>query len=363
MVRTKVFVGNLSFQTKEAELATEFAVAGKVISANIITRGPRSLGYGFVEFDSEEDAQNAVNLLSKKEINGRAVNVEIAKPQDETKRQPRPPRPEGENGAPRRPRPRKSFRKKEGEEGEKKPQESKKEEAEEEIPRRRPRPRRTNRVSGGGNPGERRIPTEDREESKTTLFVANLPFSLDDAAFAKIVTDLNLKLKSAHVVKKRNGRSKGYGFIEFDSQDDQQKALAALNKKVVDSRELSVKVALTEIKHESAEQQQQQQPPKEAKPVENKVASPEKKTAPVEKKPVPVAAEKKSSPAPVVAEKKSSPAPVVAEKKASPAPVVAEKKTSPAPEKKASPAPQEKKTPSTEKKQEAKSPEKDEKKK
>jgi RNA recognition motif-containing protein len=351
MVRTKVFVGNLSFQTKEAELATEFAVAGKVISANIITRGPRSLGYGFVEFDSEEDAQNAVKLLSKKEINGRAVNVEIAKPQDETKRQPRPPRPEGENGASRRPRPRKSFRKKEGEEGEKKPSEENKkeeEEEEEEKPRRRIRPRRPRRI-GGNNSGERRVPNEEREESKTTLFVANLPFSLDDVAFAKIVTDLNLKLKSAHVVKKRNGRSKGYGFIEFDSQDDQQKALAALNKKVVDSRELSVKVALTEIKHESAEQ-------KEAKPVENKVAAPEKKTAPVEKKSVP--AEKKSSPAPV-AEKKSSPAPV-AEKKVSPAP---EKKASPAPEKKASPAPQEKKTPSTEKKPEAKTPEKEEKKK
>jgi len=75
MVRTKCFVGNLSFSTAESQLAKEFEVAGKVISANIITRGPRSLGYGFVEFDSEEDAQNAVRLLNKKEIDGRQVNV------------------------------------------------------------------------------------------------------------------------------------------------------------------------------------------------------------------------------------------------------------------------------------------------
>jgi len=83
MVRTKVFVGNLSFQTKEAELAQEFGTAGKVISANIITRGPRSLGYGFVEMESEADADNAVKLLNKKEIGGRPINVEVAKPREE----------------------------------------------------------------------------------------------------------------------------------------------------------------------------------------------------------------------------------------------------------------------------------------
>jgi len=84
MVRTKVFVGNLSFTTKENELAKEFEVAGKVISANIITRGPRSLGYGFVEMENEADANNAVKLLDKKEIDGRPINVEVAKLRDET---------------------------------------------------------------------------------------------------------------------------------------------------------------------------------------------------------------------------------------------------------------------------------------
>jgi len=82
-MRTKVFVGNLSFATKENELAKEFEAAGKVISANIITRGPRSLGYGFVELDSESDAENAVRLLNKKEIDGRPINVEVAKPREE----------------------------------------------------------------------------------------------------------------------------------------------------------------------------------------------------------------------------------------------------------------------------------------
>jgi RNA recognition motif-containing protein len=83
MVRTKVFVGNLSFKTREAELAQEFSAHAKVISANIITRGPRSLGYGFVELESEDEARKAVAAMDKKEIDGRQINVEVAKPREE----------------------------------------------------------------------------------------------------------------------------------------------------------------------------------------------------------------------------------------------------------------------------------------
>jgi len=73
-----------------------------------------------------------------------------------------------------------------------------------------------------------------------------LPFSLDDEGFAKVLKDQNLAFKSAHVVKKKSGRSKGFGFVEFDNQGDQQKALAAINNKDVGGRELVAKVALTE---------------------------------------------------------------------------------------------------------------------
>jgi RNA recognition motif-containing protein len=55
-----------------------------------------------------------------------------------------------------------------------------------------------------------------------------------------------LTFKGAHVVIKKNGRSKGFGFIEFENEGDQQKALNALNNKEVDGRALVVKVALTE---------------------------------------------------------------------------------------------------------------------
>jgi RNA recognition motif-containing protein len=267
MVRTKVFVGNLSFQTKEAELAKEFEAAGKVISANIITRGPRSLGYGFVEMENLPDAENAVKLLSKKEINGRPINVEIAKPRDETA-QPEEKDADASRGGFRgrgRGRGRGTFRG--GFRGRGGPTTGF-------------APRGTTTRGGfrggrgrGGAEGGRggananananannAKPAEDRTPSKTTLFVANLPFSLDDAGFSKVLKDHNLTFKAAHVVIKKNGRSKGFGFIEFENEIDQQKALNALNDKEVEGRALVVKVALTESPRQEGGKQEEQAP-------------------------------------------------------------------------------------------------------
>jgi len=103
-----------------------------------------------------------------------------------------------------------------------------------------PRPRRE-RPPRPPKPEGDRAP---RTPSATTLFVANLPFSVDSTGLAEIFAGLNLK--SAHVVLKRNNRSKGFGFVEFNNADDQAKALIAVDKKTVDNRELIVKVALTE---------------------------------------------------------------------------------------------------------------------
>jgi len=336
MVRTKVFVGNLAFSTKEPELAVAFGEAGKVIGANIITRGPRSLGYGFVEMDSEEDAKKAVELMNKKEVNGRQINVEIAKPQEEAA--PKANAQQGENGSNeekkdtrrRRTGPRRrqgaapESASEEGGQGE--PQ------AEGEGARRRTRKPRAPRT------GQKRVSEEgsaaNREESKTTLFVANLPFGLDDDGFAKVVGELGIKAKTAHVVKKRNGRSKGYGFVDFDTEADQRKALDGLNKKSVEGRELSVKVALTERPSEEGEEGEEKKvvpaekkTQKPGEPVEKRAASTEKKVVPADKKPTSPSEKRTSSPA-----EKKVPA-AAAEKKATPP---AEKK--PAPEKKEAPA-------------------------
>jgi len=278
MVRTKVFVGNLSFATKENELAKEFENSGKVISANIITRGPRSLGYGFVEMDNENDAENAVKLLNKKEIDGRPINVEVAKPREEgadgergntgtrggrgrgrgrgsrggfrggNSRGDR-----GDGGIGRR------FRRREGSDNEEGEQDGG-EGGRGGFRGGRGRGGRGFRGSRGGGRGGSFRPRRDersdenRTPSQTTLFVANLPFSLEDDGFGNILKEGTLAFKSAHVVKKKSGRSKGFGFIEFENETDQQKALTALNNKNIEGRELVVKVALTEIKSEEGAQ-------------------------------------------------------------------------------------------------------------
>lgn len=250
MVRTKVFVGNLDFRTKETDLATFFADAGKVISANIITRGPRSLGYGFVEMDSEEDATNAVKLMNKKDLDGRPINVELAKPRDETavaetnnqQNEARGGFRGGRGG-------RGGFRGTRGSRGGFRGTRG--------TYRRRGSFRGTRGapVATRGT-GERRRSASNRSNepdtrtpSKTTLFIANLPFKMDDEAFGKVFKDNSLAFKSAHVVvNQRSGRSKGFGFAEFENEADQLKSLNAINKKEVDGRELVVKVALTENK-------------------------------------------------------------------------------------------------------------------
>jgi len=268
MTTVKVFVGNLDFKTREAELANEFGSAGKVISANIITRGPRSLGYGFVEMESLKDAESAVAKMNQKDIDGRPINVEIAKPREERgdiKEASFIPRGRGRGGhafgvrggrggavgvnneafiAPRgggRGGTRQRYRRTDQQElvplG--------KDEEESARPAKRGgfrrRPFRPDRGVRNNSDNSSRV------ESTTTLFVANLPFSIDDDTFGKIFADRQLAYKSAHVVKKRNQRSKGFGFVEFENQSDQQKALASINGTKVEDRELTVKVALTEL--------------------------------------------------------------------------------------------------------------------
>ncbi len=89
---TKLFVGNLPFSLSDAELKDTFSAAGNVISATIITNkfSGRSKGFGFVEMGSEEEAQKAIEMFNGKDIGGRNVVVNEAKPLGE-----RPPRKEG----------------------------------------------------------------------------------------------------------------------------------------------------------------------------------------------------------------------------------------------------------------------------
>jgi RNA recognition motif-containing protein len=79
---TNLFVGNLAFSTTDSELETLFSGHGQVSSAQVITDrdSGRSRGFGFVEMASAEEAQQAINALDGRSVDGRQIKVNIAKP-------------------------------------------------------------------------------------------------------------------------------------------------------------------------------------------------------------------------------------------------------------------------------------------
>lgn len=81
----KLFVGNLSFNMTENDLQDTFAAFGTVTEANLMmdrmTGRPR--GFGFVTMATAEDAQKAIDGLNGKEVDGRALTVNIARPREE----------------------------------------------------------------------------------------------------------------------------------------------------------------------------------------------------------------------------------------------------------------------------------------
>jgi RNA recognition motif-containing protein len=275
---TKVFVGNLAFQTTDQALADAFSDCGKVKSGVIITRGRRSLGYGFVEFENTEEATYAVTNKNNTLLRERQIKVELVR--DPSERPPRLPynQPGGPLMAPEHSQPQQNN-----------PGSDYNEDPDGAAPRRRrpfPNPNRrrnrrqplsgnnalppgnnalpaatpsspiSNNVDGGaptadstpGNPRRRfrknrnrRPPPADQPQkekilSKTAIFVANLPFAVKDEELKDLFKDH--KPKSAHVVSTRTGRSRGYGFVDFETEQDQKNAIEKMNNfKVKDRKE------------------------------------------------------------------------------------------------------------------------------
>ena len=81
----KLYVGNLSYETTEDELRKLFATVGPVVSATLITDRDtgRSKGFGFVEMETEQAAQQAIEQLNNHEMNQRTITVNEARPPKE----------------------------------------------------------------------------------------------------------------------------------------------------------------------------------------------------------------------------------------------------------------------------------------
>ncbi|KZO93268.1 RNA-binding domain-containing protein [Calocera viscosa TUFC12733] len=270
----KVFAGNLSYGTTEESLRGFFKeYEADILHVNLVHRGPRPAGYAFVTFPALDRAQAAVTALNDKELDGRKVAVEIAKPAEEKERKPKKKKAratpkrvgevteeeaEGEGAEPaaatearidRKPKPRRvkangdaaapgetdapegakpeATKAEPGAEGDKKAPRVKK-------PRAAPRPRRP--------AGEDPIGSL----SPNMLFVANLPFTVTDQTLSELFTSASINVVSARVVRRRwpPRRSKGYGFVDVGDEAQQKKGIEAVNGKEIEGREVAVKVAV-----------------------------------------------------------------------------------------------------------------------
>ncbi len=84
-----LFVGNLPYNMTSDDLAQTFAQAGTVVSAKVISDkySGRSRGFGFVEMSSDEESKKAIEMFNGKDVNGRPLVVNEARPREERPRQ------------------------------------------------------------------------------------------------------------------------------------------------------------------------------------------------------------------------------------------------------------------------------------
>jgi len=86
-IKMNIYVGNLSNEVTEEDLKQAFETFGEVESVKIIKDKytNRSKGFGFVEMPSKEEGQSAIDDLNGKELKGKALNVNVARPRTESR--------------------------------------------------------------------------------------------------------------------------------------------------------------------------------------------------------------------------------------------------------------------------------------
>ncbi|KAK9716941.1 hypothetical protein K7432_006552 [Basidiobolus ranarum] len=282
---TKVFIGNLPFQTTQEQLKSAFEGYGNINEATILTRGKRSLGYGFINFEKLDDAKKAVGEKDQSELEGRVLKVELARPMkrdSEHAKQVENHTNEGEDDSADR-------RGKEGARGRGRARRGRgagrgrgRGANEEDVVLSSKAPRRFSNKRDGATDSaqdtengvaqvseelgnldlsEQSVEEDDRAPrarrgrrfgakpkaplgapSTQSLFVGNLPYSLEASALEGLFPDT--KITRSLIVTSKTGRSKGFGFVEFEKEEDQKKVLEENKELSLEGRKLLIKVAL-----------------------------------------------------------------------------------------------------------------------
>jgi RNA recognition motif-containing protein len=283
----------LNFNTGESDLKDIFSKFGNVSDAYIVRRRGRSAGYGFVEFENADDAEEALNKLNNSIIEDREVNIAFSRgtivksdaqspPQrgggyryggggyggggysgggysgggyrdnqrSPQQRSPQQRSPQQSNRGPQRFSDNSNYRGRRGGFGGYGGRGGRGGYRLRPLRDNEPRnaPRRNQRNNNRRQRSNSNI--SDKEKTTATLFVSNLPYSVDDEQLAKLFSKFDIK--TAHVVvRRRDGRSNGYGFVEFNSEEAQLHALKEMDGTPVTGsngveREITVKIALVD---------------------------------------------------------------------------------------------------------------------
>jgi len=217
----RCFVSNLAWKTSWQDLKDKFRECGNVVYANVHqSEEGRSKGWGIVEFETPEEAVRAVETLNGTDLAGRKILVREDREDKDVKNYNR------ENGIeepvrpPRERRPRR----------ERPPRE---EGAEQEAPARRERPPRERRERAPR-------PEPQGESSGLQIVVQGLPWAFTNEDLDAMFKDY--QPQQAQIVIGRDGRSRGYGTVRFETTEKAEAAINAFHQTDLQGRTLAVRM-------------------------------------------------------------------------------------------------------------------------
>ncbi|KAG1493912.1 hypothetical protein G6F54_008251 [Rhizopus delemar] len=224
VIKQTVFIANLSFKTKSKDLGNFLGAAGKVLKVFIVRQGRRSLGYGFASFSSLEEAEKAAKELSGKELDGREEdNKEISGSNQKENVDELPARDD-------------SIK-------EKTKETAAKDVSTKEAPK---------DISTKDSSSKDQVNDEGSEPS-ASIFVANLPFRAGVSNLYSLFKNYNVTYAMIARQKSRNpgrrGRSKGYGFVELESVEEQQRVLKEFGTVELKGRPIHIRAATSQKKN------------------------------------------------------------------------------------------------------------------
>ncbi|KAK3306885.1 uncharacterized protein B0T15DRAFT_156383 [Chaetomium strumarium] len=277
----RLYIGNLAYQTTEGELRDFFK--GYLVESVSIPKNPRTdrpVGYAFVDLSTPSEAERAIAELSGTEILERKVSVQLARKPD-TNEKTEGANAEGADGARRRQSTRGRGRAGRGRGGrarggrgsgdEKKqtgapsaqdptaasaPQTDVLKDVTNEATGEKDRDAKSGKPQARPRERRERGPPADGIPSKTKVMVANLPYDLTEdklkelfAAYNPLSAKIALRPIPRFMIKKLQARGeprkgRGFGFVTLASEELQQKAVAEMNGREIEGREIAVKVAI-----------------------------------------------------------------------------------------------------------------------